>query len=174
MTIERSSHPRIEALDITKGVLVILMLVYHSLNYSDQYSLGFRYLSFLPPSFIFITGFLISKNCVGRESPATTSPYVRMALRGCKLLALFTAINLTVWFFLGRSRFGQPVSVSNFFDYWFEMYIDDHDRLARFEVLLPIAYLLLTAPLFVWINYRCRFFLLVLVASLIAFCWILD
>ena len=52
---------RISALDFTKGALVLVMVLYHWLNYfvgpqGDFY----RYLSFLPPSFICITGFLIS------------------------------------------------------------------------------------------------------------------
>ena len=56
-----SARPRIAALDMTKGVLVVAMVIYHSFNYSQDYSLGFRFLPFLPPSFILITGFLIAR-----------------------------------------------------------------------------------------------------------------
>ena len=34
--------PRLAYLDMTKGILVVLMVVYHSLNYTNQYHLGFR------------------------------------------------------------------------------------------------------------------------------------
>ena len=40
---------------MTKGVLVMAMVVYHSFNYSTDLALGFKYLPFLPPSFILIT-----------------------------------------------------------------------------------------------------------------------
>src|SRR5690349_11729639 len=59
----RSEVPagRNPALDFTKGVLVLLMVLYHWINYfvtreGDLY----RYLRFITPSFIFITGFLIA------------------------------------------------------------------------------------------------------------------
>ena len=41
------ARPRIDALDMTKGVLVVAMVIYHSLNYSTDYTLGFKYLPFL-------------------------------------------------------------------------------------------------------------------------------
>ncbi|SRR6266481_167659 len=51
---------RIAALDMTKGVLIVAMVIHHSFNYSTDYTLGFKYLSFLPLSFILITDLLIS------------------------------------------------------------------------------------------------------------------
>src|ERR1051325_5936996 len=54
------STPRIDAIDMVKGVLVVFMVAYHSLNYSTRYQLAFQYMAFLPPSFILITGFLLS------------------------------------------------------------------------------------------------------------------
>src|SRR6185295_1822787 len=49
------------ALDFTKGALVLIMVLYHWLNYfvsADGF--GYRYLRFITPSFIVITGFLVS------------------------------------------------------------------------------------------------------------------
>src|SRR6184192_3526731 len=52
---------RNSALDFTKGMLVLLMVLYHWLNYFVASEGDFyRYLRFVTPSFIFITGFLIS------------------------------------------------------------------------------------------------------------------
>src|SRR5579872_3641096 len=61
-TPTRSEAPRDMAIDFTKGALVLFMVLYHWLNYffgpHGQY---YDYLRFLTPSFIFITGFMISQ-----------------------------------------------------------------------------------------------------------------
>src|SRR5215470_5222819 len=85
----RSSRQRIDALDMTKGVLVVAMVVYHSFNYSTDYTLGFKYLPFLPPSFILITGFLISRLYFTPEAAGDSSIYGRLIFRGFRLLLLF-------------------------------------------------------------------------------------
>lgn len=55
--VRGSDVGRIPALDFTKGALVLTMVLYHWLNYfvgvTGYY---YRYLHFLTPSFIFITG----------------------------------------------------------------------------------------------------------------------
>src|SRR5688572_15112722 len=48
------------ALDIVKGLLVVLMALYHGINYTAHLGLAFKWLGFLPPAFIFITGLLLS------------------------------------------------------------------------------------------------------------------
>src|SRR5271166_4503527 len=57
-----SSKPkRISALDFTKGALVLIMVLYHWVNYFIGLQWPYyRYLRFLTPSFIFVTGFMIS------------------------------------------------------------------------------------------------------------------
>src|ERR1700691_3958535 len=59
----RSPKPqRIPALDFTKGALVLVMVLYHWMNYFVMADGSiYKYLRFLTPSFIFITGFLISQ-----------------------------------------------------------------------------------------------------------------
>src|ERR1700758_2466346 len=76
------SRTRIEALDMTKGVLVVAMVIYHSFNYSTDYTLGFKCLPFLPPSFILITGFLISRLYFTPETPRDSRVYGRLLFRG--------------------------------------------------------------------------------------------
>src|ERR1700740_404806 len=52
---------RIPALDFTKGTLALFMVLYHWINYFVGVEWGYyRYLRFLSPSFIFISGFMIS------------------------------------------------------------------------------------------------------------------
>src|SRR5688572_13891663 len=87
-----STPPRLAFLDITKGILVVLMVVYHSLNYTNQYHLGFRYLSFLPPCFILITGFLLSTVYARRYEAGDRRLVGRLVVRGVKLFTLFTCL----------------------------------------------------------------------------------
>src|SRR5438046_666172 len=74
--------PRINELDMTKGVLVLFMVVYHTLNYSTEYTLSFIYLPFLPPSFILITGFLMGRLYLRGQPPAGSDVLARLAVRG--------------------------------------------------------------------------------------------
>src|SRR4051812_8978697 len=62
LTVTPQKSKRVPALDFTKGALVLIMVLYHWMNYfiradGDVY----KYLRFLTPSFIFITGFLVSQ-----------------------------------------------------------------------------------------------------------------
>ena len=67
MSIDGVRTKRIWALDFTKGVLVLVMVLYHWLNYFiGSNGFFYRYLLFLPPSFICISGFLISRVYVSR------------------------------------------------------------------------------------------------------------
>src|SRR5467141_3434231 len=108
-----SPPTRIGALDFTKGALVLFMVLYHWLNYfvapeGDMY----RYLRFLTPSFIFITGFLISNVYLSRYQVADRHVPARLVQRGLKLLAVFVCLNLAIGLLLadsynGKILFGQ-------------------------------------------------------------------
>ena len=71
-TTQRSAMPdekkeRVAALDWLKGALVVFMVIYHSLNYSGDYTAAaFRLMAFLPPSFILITGLLLTNSYLSR------------------------------------------------------------------------------------------------------------
>ena len=139
-------RPRIEELDMAKGVLVVLMVVYHTFNYSTDYTLGFKYLPFLPPSFILITGFLIGRLYLRRNTIVRSGASMRLLLRGLRLVAIFTLLNLLAQV-VGRNKPSGPAGEFgfSFFDYWFEIYVLGSPA-AAFDVLLPIAYLLILAP----------------------------
>lgn len=172
-----SSHspkPRIEALDQTKGVLVILMVVYHSLNYTSEYHLGFKYFSFLPPSFIFITGYLIASVYFARASANQSQVQQRLLVRGGKLLLLFTLLNVGAHSVLQRGFHGEKLGIAGFFDHAWEVYVTGSGRYAVFEVLLPIAYLLILAPILIWAGHRQRFFLPAMTIGLLALCVALE
>src|SRR5580698_1782355 len=85
---------RLPALDFTKGVLVLIMVLYHWINYFVGIDWPYyRYLRFLTPSFIFVTGFLIAKVYLSRVSQ-NAGVSKRLIVRAGKLLALFVVLNL--------------------------------------------------------------------------------
>lgn len=168
------ARPRIDALDMTKGVLVMAMVVYHSFNYSADYTLGFKYLPFLPPSFILITGFLIGRLYFTPEASRDSKVYGRLFFRGCRLLLLFTLLNVLTQLVGRRKAVATPQGVSYFFDHWDEVYGVGGGHYAAFSILLPIAYLLLLAPLLI-LLYRAHPFLVPVIAIPVAiFCAIIS
>jgi Acyltransferase family. len=129
---------RVAALDFTKGTLVLLMVLYHWLNYFVSLDGSYyKYLRFLTPSFIFITGFLVSH--VYLRKYRITDPRLpkRLLERGLKLVAVFLALNLVIGFLI-RGGFEAPLSQ------W-EFYFTGSaaGKRASFAVLLPIGYVLL-------------------------------
>lgn len=166
-SLRRTSRPRLDALDMTKGVLVVAMVVYHSFNYSTDYTLGFKYLPFLPPSFILITGFLISRLYFNPEAARDWSVYRRLLFRGCRLLLLFTILNVLTQLVGRRKAIGTPQGLSYLFDYWYEIYVIGGGHYAAFSILLPIAYLLVLAPLLI-LLYRAHPTLVPLLAIALA------
>jgi hypothetical protein len=146
MTPSPAAPKRLEFLDITKGLLVALMVVYHSMNYTNDYRLAFRYLSFLPPSFIFITGFLVSLIYYRRLEAGEPGLTRRMIFRGVRLLALFLVLNVVAQY-VRSPNYGRSIGLEAFFQQWDRIFIAGGTRLAVFEILLPIAYLLIVAPL---------------------------
>jgi hypothetical protein len=155
---------------MTKGVLVVAMVIYHSFNYSTDYTLGFKYLPFLPPSFILITGFLISRLYFKSEAARDPGVHGRLLLRGFRLLLLFTFLNVVTQL-VGRQKFATgPQGISYLADHWFEIYSIGGGQFAAFSILLPIAYLLLLAPLLILLNGWNRIFVPLAAISLAIFC----
>src|SRR4029077_18017254 len=99
-----SPPTRIAALDFTKGTLVLFMVLYHWLNYfvSPEGDI-YRYLRFLTPSFIFITGFLISNVYLARYHRADRRVPWRLVKRGVKLLVVFVCLNVAISLLLSDS-----------------------------------------------------------------------
>src|SRR3984957_1256663 len=94
--IAASSRPqRIPALDFTKGALVLIMVLYHWINYFIWQWPYYEYLRFLTPSFIFITGFMVSHVYLSKYAAADPRLSKRLFTRGLKLMAIFLLLNLT-------------------------------------------------------------------------------
>lgn len=143
---------RISALDFTKGALVLFMVLYHWLVYFQRaHDLIFRYLRFLPPSFIFITGFLISNAYLAKYDVADPRLPKRLILRGLKIMGVFVLLNLAICCLLSA------------FDSWnvdrlFAVFISGNvlvagvGKAASFTILVPISYLLLLSAILLTVS----------------------
>lgn len=148
---DNTASSRIEALDFTKGALVLFMVLYHWLNYFVLSQGGFyRYLRFLTPSFIFITGFLISNVYFSKYRVQDWRIPWRLMTRGLKILGLFVLLNVLISLLLKNSYDGTVGS--HFFsrENLFAVFISGNTtvaggKAAAFYVLVPISYLLLLA-----------------------------
>jgi hypothetical protein len=135
---------RIAALDFTKGALVLIMVLYHWLNYFARPDLDYRYLRFLPPSFIFITGFLISHlYLAGRTVDLSVSK--RLLTRAVKLVMVFGVLNVARALVIGALSTGTAatdrLTVTNILSV-FLVGPDVADKVMSFYILIPISYLL--------------------------------
>jgi len=149
---------RISALDFTKGTLVLVMVLYHWLNYfvGPQGSF-YRYLSFLPPSFICITGFLISHVYLSKYRVTDARLPRRLAVRGLKILWIFVVLNMLIGLVLPRLDRGKTLfEVLSPASLW-SIYVSGYmkgGRVVAFYVLVPISYvLILSACLLVASRY---------------------
>lgn len=165
---------RLQAIDFTKGALVIFMVLYHSFNYSTERGLGFQYLAFLPPSFILVTGFLIALVYFPRPQDQDAATSRRMIARGVKLLILFTALNLLGALVSSRKANGQPMSPMLFLSNWEQIYFTGAGSQAAFEVLVPIAYLLILSPVLLWLSRQGPWTVPALALLMIIFLAVLD
>jgi peptidoglycan/LPS O-acetylase OafA/YrhL len=144
--VEPTASSRDEALDFAKGVLVVWMVVYHWMNYfvsvvGDIYV----YLRPVTPSFLFITGFVVSYGYLHRYSPTDPRLQRRLLQRGAKLLLLFIVLNLAASFVVSETYNGAQLGAEVFVENAFETFVLGRGN-AVFDILVPIAYFLLLAP----------------------------
>jgi peptidoglycan/LPS O-acetylase OafA/YrhL len=137
------------ALDFTKGALVLFMVLYHWLNYFiGPQGHFYSYLRFLTPSFIFITGFMISRIHLGSYGSGGRRLSKRLTVRGLKLLALVFLLNALVSFASVRFQV-QPAILATFLRNIGWAFIVSNptaslgQKSVAFSMLVPIAYLLI-------------------------------
>jgi|CXWL01.1.fsa_nt_gi peptidoglycan/LPS O-acetylase OafA/YrhL len=134
---------RNSALDFTKGTLVLFMILYHWINYFvGTQGFVYVYLRFIPPSFIFITGFLIANVYAKKYRFSGPRVYQRLISRGLKILVLFTLLNLIANALFARSYKGAMPGIDGFIRNAASIYMSGNAK-ASFGVLVPISYLLL-------------------------------
>lgn len=143
---------RIPAFDFTKGALVLFMVLYHWLNYflgpQGEY---YNYLHFLTPSFIFISGFLISHVHFGKYGTGSARLSGRLLIRGLKILAVFVSMNVLIAIFLPNSAIRQAFSSESLGTNLYKVFvtgdvlIDGIGKASSFTILVPIGYLLISS-----------------------------
>jgi peptidoglycan/LPS O-acetylase OafA/YrhL len=140
---------RIAALDFTKGALVLIMVLYHWMNYFLALDWTYyRYLHFLTPSFIFITGFMISNVYLSKYAAADPRLPRRLFTRGLKLMAIFVVLNLARDFVISVLGTGvlarNPLDPRNIFTIFVSGNLPvTGGKLISFSILVPISYLLM-------------------------------
>jgi peptidoglycan/LPS O-acetylase OafA/YrhL len=147
--VKPSKTQRIPALDFTKGALVLIMVLYHWINYFIGPQWGYyRYLRFLTPSFIFITGFMISNVYLSKYDAADFRLSKRLITRGLKLLAIFIALNEARVLVIPLLSTGTVVA--NLLDpkniltvFVTGNFSSTAGKIVSFSILVPIAYLLM-------------------------------
>jgi peptidoglycan/LPS O-acetylase OafA/YrhL len=171
MPVPQEKKERVAALDWLKGALVLFMVIYHSINYSGAYAgTAFRLMAFLPPSFILITGLLLTNNYLSRYRATDPQLHQRLLTRGAKLVLMFVALNVGL-VLLRNSGGGQAfTALGELAKRWREVFFTPSERSTSAAILLSIGYTLLVAsPLF--LLYRVKRWLLPVVAgSLVAAC----
>lgn len=138
-----------------KGVLVLLMLVYHAMSIaSNALPEDFRLLRFVTGSFIFLSGWSIGAKWAGAPWPTPSSPdqdhsasQRDVVRRGLQLLLLFAALNLGIWW----SGWGHPdkqVLVRQLWPHpldraWAALVLG-HPAAASFSILWPLGWLMVS------------------------------
>jgi peptidoglycan/LPS O-acetylase OafA/YrhL len=162
LTVERASSNRIPGFDFTKGTLVLFMVLYHWLNYFyGPQGEVYKYLRFLTPSFILITGFLISHVHFAKYGVGSAELSKRLFVRGAKLFAVFIALNLVISLLepdsFVRNLLSNRSTVASLDTVFFTAKISTTGtgKIAAFGILVPISYLLMLSAV---LSLACRFF----------------
>jgi uncharacterized membrane protein YidH (DUF202 family) len=142
-----ADSPRVLAFDAVKGVLVMLMIGYHALSIASTGGEEvFRFIRFISGSFIFITGFIVSAFMLPRFLQGQAALSRRLYLRGIKIIALFTALNVAIAA-TGLGNLGKRhLGVADYIFNAATIYLSGDSRTTSFAILLPIGYLLVLAP----------------------------
>ncbi len=141
------------------------MVLYHWINYfiGPQWPY-YPYLRFLTPSFIFITGFMVSHVYLAKYDPADRRLSQRLFTRGLKLLAIFLVLNVARIFIVPALSTGvlggDLLDPGNMFIVFVSGNLSVvSGKLVSFFILVPISYLLMFsgALMFPYRFYRYTF-----------------
>jgi hypothetical protein len=134
-------------LDLVKGALVAVMVVYHAMNtFSTAGPDEYAYVRFVSGSFILISGYIVARFHEAHFRADWRGTSRRLVARGLKLLLLFTLMNLLI----NLTGVGNPnkvqLGIQGYTSALFKVYVAGQEGHASFQILLPIAYLLVAAP----------------------------
>jgi peptidoglycan/LPS O-acetylase OafA/YrhL len=145
----RIAKDRDLGLDFVKGFLVVVMALYHGMNYFSSVPAGYYgYLRFVNGSFVFISGYVVAAFYADQASNDRYAAFRRLAYRGIKLLCIFTVLNLAISA-LGVTNyravtFGLPDYLASAAD----IYGSGQAHQIAFRILVPISYVLMVSGLY--------------------------
>lgn len=145
-------------LDFVKGVLVIVMVTYHAMNVfalvgPDAYGR----IRFVSGSFIFISGYVIATFNAAKFQANWRHTSQRLIVRGLKLLIVFTALNVIINLVGVGNPNKMQLGVRQYLGNFGAIYGAGDLRLTSFQILLPIAYVLIISPVFLLLSGANRF-----------------
>jgi fucose 4-O-acetylase-like acetyltransferase len=165
---------RIVSIDFTKGILVLVMVIYHSLNYLQYGTVPHNWLRFLPPSFIMITGFIVSHMYKQKYKEDFRVMSLRLGIRALKILLIFIALNVMTRLIWSANHYGVPLYFENFKTDMINIFLIGVPWISAFDILLPISYTLAAAVIVTRVQSFLPSFPLILAAAVFLFCTILE
>lgn len=142
---------RLLELDIAKGVLVVLMLIYHTASMASEFNSELlpitRATSFLHYIFVFITGYLCGWLYMPRLAMGKTGVRKRIAIRSAKIMLVFLFANLLTYS-LGLLSWVQfSAEFSSIPNILHNIFLKMNGGIIGFEVLFYISIFLAVAAI---------------------------
>ena len=136
-------------LDFVKGFLVVVMALYHSMNYfSNVPAEYYGYLRFVNGSFVFISGYVVAAFYAEQARTDRFAALRRLASRGFKLLCIFSALNLAVSAVGVTNYRNVTFGLSDYLNGVSDIYGSGQAHQIAFRILVPISYVLMVSGLY--------------------------
>ena len=119
----------------------------------------YRYLRFILPGFIFLSGFLITNILFINYGEDLLSLSFKLISKGIKLVLLFTSLNIVIGLAFQFDTYGRELGTDYFFNNALSIYFSSYRKLSVFSIVLMIGYLYILAPAVLWINQYFKYFL---------------
>jgi len=128
---------------------VIVMVAYHTLNYFvEGYPLViYGYVYYVAQSFVFYSGFICGTIYFAKIHNDRRYVYSRLIIRSFKLIALFFIVNIIINLLFTRNYNGQEFGIDLIFNNLYSIFFIGGGAFMAFDILLPIAYVLLISVL---------------------------
>lgn len=155
-------------LDLVKGILVIVMVIYHAMRYFSTASQeAYGYIRFVTGSFIFISGYIVSRFYETEYRKDRAGISEQLVVRGVKLLIIFTVLNVLI----NLTGIGDPTKAPHSLQHYLNnlnvIYISGDPRTA-FTILLTISYVLMISPVVLFFS---KFKTFLLITNLLIALW---
>ena len=129
------------------------MVIYHILSYftTAGYS-GTGYVRFVTGSFIFISGYIVAVFYEKKFEIEKRKVCIRLIYRGLKLITIFTLLNVAINLIGMQSHKVSKFNIYTFIDNVKDIYVQGNSNYAVFQILVPIAYLLILSPVILYLR----------------------